>query len=80
MIRYVVHIANGTRYVLHAFTQEKAIVEDAATGNILLLPAGELRFDPPSEHLLAMSQRAQAAGSPPPMPPMPGPGRGPGPR
>lgn len=74
VIRYVVYIVDGKRYVLHAFAQEqKAIVEDPATGNILILPAAELRFDPPSEHLFALAQRAHAAGSPPPIGPFPGP-------
>lgn len=79
MIRYVSRIVDGkpVRYVMHAFVAENAIIEDIDTGQVLVVPATELRFDPPSEHMFMQAQRAQAAGSPPPMMPMRtvGPGR-----
>jgi hypothetical protein len=58
------------RFVIHSFTAEKAVIEELTTGKVLVVPAENLTFDPPTEIMLYQSQRAQAAGSPPPLKPL----------
>ena len=65
MIRYV--LVDGVRHVLHAFVAEKALVEEIKTGKVLLVPAEDCTFDPPTEQFIREAQmaelRSRAAGN-----------------
>ena len=74
MIRYIIHSVDGKeqRLALHTFSQENAILEVPGTGEVRVVPANQIRFDPPTEVLIDQEIRSRAMQSPGPtlMPPM----------
>ena len=62
MLRYV--MVAGQKFILHAFVNDKALVESPLTGQVRIFPAVEVVFDPPTEEFVreqaAVAMRAQA--------------------